>query len=888
MSTLYTWRDVEKLIQEVSEPPWTRISVAIDTVTITCTLGRRDEARGKLEEIFGSRFSNEGTLGLESALDAPRSMTIAWEEADEDELPARRAVVRPLWSDAHMQSPTPTPVEENQPKLLAFYSYKGGVGRTTTLMAVLGALLSMDKKGAGRPARVLIVDADIEAPGLTWNISGPPDRFCLFDLLGLVHDIEDWSATAIPIAVERLWRDKQSVELPSGLANFFFLPVCRDEDQLFRPPIDFEQVVRGRGRANVIAEMFSVLGQKLEVDVILVDLRAGVTEFSSPLLLDPRVQTILVSSCNQQSVEGTLMVLERMKARTELETAPEVLLNMIPTTFTEDQIGAITSQLLESIPSAVEDDPAGTAAQSSVHEAMFAEQLFHFDSLGDLLSQIQSTPLGRCAEELGRRFVRLPTSAEKSADVETSDTAPGRRGSMQAIADLAERLEYAEGNAVQGLLPTPALDALVDQSLGAMPTAVVLGGKGAGKTYAWGQMVIVGEWDAFARMVNEPKPAPKGIPSALIFPLLGPQNAQDMLRAKLRDAERRVWEALGVTKGRMTQDDLAARLSSQSFGGDELAFWAQASAARLGLPEECGISVEALAAELTARKVPIVLVVDGLEDSFQPGPRNPLTPDQQRLLRGLLHRFSTLVRDLRSRHLGLVTFVRRDLAEAAIPQNFGQFEKQHQRFILSWSPTEALRLVAWVLERAGRAVMDAERIPLASYEELRSSLESLWGERMGSEKSKEAYSDRWVLAALSDFQARLQPRDVVRLLRYAALEMQDDDAQLTPASLRTALVQCSRNKVAEIEREIPMLEGIFNRFRAAMPDDKRIPFRAESFDLSPEEVVFLETHGVVFRDAQGDLFMPEIIRHGLDFKMDRGRRPPVLAMYRRATRVRRG
>lgn len=885
MTALYTWRDVERALQRVQSPPWVRIATDLESLVITCAAEHRANAQARLEECFGHALGPDH-LALESSIGVSRRLELRWEDPEDGEEERLRPPVRPLWPYAFDEPTNIPPLEAEAPRLLAFYSYKGGVGRTTALLAMMGALLAGDKSERVPPARVLLVDADLEAPGLTWNVAGPPGRFSLLDLLALVHDHDDWRKDALPLAAERLQQSTAPVELPSGRSHFFFLPAYRDDDQLFAPPITFEQVVRARGRSNIIAELLASLGDLLEVDAVLVDLRAGVTEISSPLLLDPRVQTILVTSCGQQSVEGTLRVLDRMKTRARPETGPEVLLNLVPVTFTDAQTDEIKERLLAGVPASADDDPAEVLARPPVHSAEFSESLFHYDSLDELLERIPGTQLGTRAAELGRQLVQRDSEEEPASMPEVGATEGPRPGGMLAIAREAGRLEFAESNARQGLLPTPALEALVDQSTGGMPTAVVLGAKGAGKTYAWGQMVIAGEWEGFARDVSASrKSTPKVLP-ARVFPLLGPENVDAGLASKVQSAERSVWSALGLERGALSGDELRARLSNQDFEGDELSFWVWAIAARLGLPTDEIRNIETLVSLLEDADTPVLLAIDGLEDSFQPGPRSPLTPEQQRVLRGLLQRFTTQVRDLRSRHLGVVTFIRRDLAESAIPQNFGQFEKLHQRFALSWSPTEALRLVAWVLQHAGRDVTDPARIAVASYDELRVGLQSFWGERLGSKKSKEAYTDRWVIAALSDFQARLQPRDVVRLVRYAAEVVPDEQTRLTPASLRVALEKCSVDKIAELEREIPKIVDIFDHLRRAAPERKRIPFRAEEFGLTPADVSFLETQGLVLRDAQGELFFPEIIRLGLDFKMDRGRRPPVLAMYRRATQGR--
>lgn len=153
---------------------------------------------------------------------------------------------------------------------------------------------------------------------------------------------------------------------------------------------------------------------------------------------------------------------------------------------------------------------------------------------------------------------------------------------------------------------------------------------------------------------------------------------------------------------------------------------------------------------------------------------------------------------------------------------------------------------------------------------------------MGSEKSKEAYTDRWVIAALSDLQGRLQPRDLVRLIRFAA-EKDLRAERLSPQSLRSALADCSAAKIKELEQEVRALKAVFDKLRRAENDKKAIPFSPEDFDLSDSEVAFLKRQGIVTSLGEGtELYMPEIIRQGLNFRLKEGRRAKVIALYRTA------
>jgi cellulose biosynthesis protein BcsQ len=896
LNPLYTWRDVELSLRDVEQPLWTNASADLEVLSVTCAPGRRQEVMAQLSDIFGNKLlvaADGATLDLESTLQQPRRLQVLIEESADGEI-ARPRVIRPLWSDAKLFPGPLSTLPQGSPEIAAFYSYKGGVGRTTTLLATLGALLEQKP-----PQPVLVVDADLEAPGLTFDIPGPNDRFCLLDFLALVHDADEWQEV-IPLAAERLMRNREGLELPSGRAAFFFLPSHRNDEQLFSHPLAFEQVVRARGRAHVIVEAVAALGKAVGARVVLIDLRAGVTEISSPLLLDSRVQSILVTSTGRQAHEGTLLVIERMRERFRGETSPEVVLSMIPKDLSENELAGLTGELKAAMLT-TSDDLATEAALPNVHEVHFTEALLRYVSVAQLLGEfVAGTDLGQKTGPALARLLMPRVSAEEPGTMQ---------GLLDQVAREAKKLEYAEANAEPGLLATPALAALFHEFPGQLPAAVVLGAKGAGKTFAWGQMIVARDWRDFFTLVARatdfhpsllafargddgqsemygpdglPVPAP---PAALVFPLLGSRNMQPPLQAKVREAEQAVWAGIGQsadTTPPLTGDALHKALNgSLSDNDDELQFWTARVAARLGLPTAAGASASTIAAALAERNVAVCLAIDGLEDAFQPSPQSGLNSGQQRLLRGLLQGFIPAVRELRSPHLGVVTFVRRDLAQDAIPQNFPQFAALHDKVALRWTPTEALRLVAWLLVRAGANFLDARRIPAASYDELRGWLAIFWGEKMGPLHSKEALTDRWVIAALSDFQGRLQARDVVRLVYFAA-DALPGRSQLTPRALRDALVSCSKEKIRELERETEGLREIFAKFRNASVDERKIPFQASDFGLDSEEIAFLESQGVLIQVKEGELYLPEIVRLGMDFKTDRRGRAKVLALYRAA------
>lgn len=882
---IYTWRDVEESLKDVQSPPWTMFDVDTSALTIEVRQGYTEaDVHRVLVECFGAAFDPElVSLNLVSIPSYPRKLDVVT-RFGEDEAQPSRGIARPLWSsDVIGDHP---PVSDEDPTVAAFYSYKGGVGRTTVAVAVLNEIMTT------RPqARILFVDADLEAPGLTWLLRGDGD-VSLLDALGIIHDTQNWRDDALPVIAGLLESSRQSVELPVGRREFFFLPAMRSISQLFARPITFETVIRGRNRAYVIGDMFLALARLMRLDAVLVDMRAGITELSSPFLLDPRITSVLVTSCNQQSVQGTVETLSALSSRLpNAARAAAVVITMVP-----PQSGNLAERIAEQLFEALKD-PRGSSADSLNvggddvvgesqwlgHEVQFAQELLHFDSFQDLVARrIPGTTLGKAvapalAERILPRVALLVTKATPSA----SSSPP----SYERLHEKAHQLEFAEQNAVRGLLPIPALRKLVEQPGGRLPAAVILGSKGAGKTFAWGQMVLSERWGAFRSVILDSNEV-SSADDALIFPLLHPTNLQENLSNRVQSVEkaaqqgrRRRWESLDLSEAMdKCVDDKAG-----------MDFWLRATTARLGLEDAASESVRSLEAALAKLGLRIVLVIDGIEDALQPSPGKALPERQRKLLRSLLQDLTTRVRELNSPNLGIVTFVRRDFAMEAVAQNFRQFEALHREFAIQWSPTDTLRLPVWLCEQVGWKLLPSGATPsTASYAELSAALHPFWGEKLGG--SREAHTDEWVIAALSDLQGRIQARDLVRLIRFSTAPGSNVESwPLPPSTIRNALKPCAELKIRELEAEVRQLGPILSKLQNVPNKRRSIPFSPASLKLSSSEVSFLVDQGLITKLGEKDeYYMPEIIRQGLGFNLEGGRRAKVLALYRSAMRRARG
>jgi cellulose biosynthesis protein BcsQ len=179
-------------------------------------------------------------------------------------------------------------------KVVTFYSYKGGVGRSFALANVAALLARWN-------FRVLCIDWDIEAPGL--------DHY--FDIVredrpGLVDMLAAWSPNQSDLAWSDYVRDAY---LPDGL-SIGLLPAGR-QDTGYSPraqSLDWKAMYeQGLGDAfeTMIGEM------RENYDFILIDSRTGITDFGGIVTAQLPDILLFMFTANGQSLEGCARVAER-------------------------------------------------------------------------------------------------------------------------------------------------------------------------------------------------------------------------------------------------------------------------------------------------------------------------------------------------------------------------------------------------------------------------------------------------------------------------------------------------------------------------------------------------------------------------------------------------
>jgi len=194
-------------------------------------------------------------------------------------------------------------------KTVLFYSFKGGVGRTQTLFNVAKCLAEKGK-------RLLIVDFDLYAPGLSYLANSTEGNNYYF--LEFLIDIFKGS------------KKEQDIYKQEIVDNLYLIPAFDMRDLMpynklltelskYLYSIKSESDKRVDQNTTVADDILDIIVYNLntlDYDYIFFDARTGITEVSD-ILFSYRVDLkVIISSYNQQNIDGTnaiLQILSRQK-----------------------------------------------------------------------------------------------------------------------------------------------------------------------------------------------------------------------------------------------------------------------------------------------------------------------------------------------------------------------------------------------------------------------------------------------------------------------------------------------------------------------------------------------------------------------------------------------
>jgi hypothetical protein len=202
----------------------------------------------------------------------------------------------------------PWPLIDQTPPIISFYSFKGGVGRTTALVA-LAVNLARDGK------RVLVLDFDLEAPGVGSlllppdMISGPGVVDFLLESIALGPGALDISEFHRACDDHGIVGDGEPIQVvPAGVVDDWYL------EKLAR--VNYEYLYRSAREHSLqnspLHNLFKSLRGSLKPDIVLVDSRAGFHDLGGLSLSGIAHLQVLFGLASSQSWAGLSLAVSHL------------------------------------------------------------------------------------------------------------------------------------------------------------------------------------------------------------------------------------------------------------------------------------------------------------------------------------------------------------------------------------------------------------------------------------------------------------------------------------------------------------------------------------------------------------------------------------------------
>ncbi|MCP4114027.1 MAG: hypothetical protein GY737_01245 [Desulfobacteraceae bacterium] len=778
-------------------------------------------------------------------------------------------------------------VPEPKHKFIAFHSFKGGVGRTLHLAAMIKSLNEVLKEKEMHK-RILVIDGDLEAPGITFwekNRPGGAADIGFTQFLETIQYSDPETGYTTDEVIQYFAQEILRFEHIEDNLRLAVLPAFSDPLELFQINVRPEHLSQDDNPWK-LRECIDRLAEQINADYVFIDLRAGISELSAPFLLDPYIDRFLVTTLSEQSLFGTELILEEMTKINRTGPVPER--NMLP-------------DIIISMVHPDQDDTRLLTAETRFERRLFEDENTSGQGIVDeeLLSEpisIQSTPFKsellniRSWEEVWDNAGSLidffkvyfhGLEEPEDEDEEIPKDEGEQHPPVLKLKELCSQYVFAEKTDSEDFLKTNFFKEFPRQYFNTLPLVVSLGTKGAGKTFHFMRMTGFMSYKTFCDRIEPDKTKI----DADFFPILRSSEIGGDSTAILQLKENQ--PRFDHFDYDVFKTDLEIFRDEPHTESEWKRLWEKQIIQAISGNQPDITNFRQLNDSLKHK--PVIFLFDGLENLF---PDIHYDKNHQNAVSALLN-IPGRLSEIRNRNIGLVIFLRQDYLGSAKRENKGQFEKKYEAYRLLWDKTAFLRLVFWLATKSGAIEQKTDADPSTmDRKKLSKELNKLWGLKLGKDNSKEAYTINWVYGALSDFKGYLQARDVVRFLEEAAKASETASTTqwknrlLPPRAIRSAMNGCSLERVKELKQE----SKVFETWATALQteDELVIPFSKTLLgNDSSSKLVELKKLGVVYEDVADSMekfrfYIPEIYRIGLGFKFKRGARPKVLNIKRKA------
>ena len=226
---------------------------------------------------------------------------------------------------------------------ITFYSFKGGIGRSMALINAAGILAGQ------RGFRVLVIDMDLEAPGLSYLDPEMPDRPddeptkplpLVPGFVDLIADALDREQNADLFALspqELQARYTRPVTLPPDLREFpegtLHLMAAGTLDEGYSRRLNALDLrgLYSQGIGEPLIRAFKkTIAESGLYDYVLIDSRTGFSDEGGICTRDLADVLMILSGLNRQNIEGTSNFLRALRSSTDGKKKIQVILSPVP------------------------------------------------------------------------------------------------------------------------------------------------------------------------------------------------------------------------------------------------------------------------------------------------------------------------------------------------------------------------------------------------------------------------------------------------------------------------------------------------------------------------------------------------------------------------------
>ncbi|WP_434299251.1 KGGVGR-motif variant AAA ATPase [Corallococcus exiguus] len=217
---------------------------------------------------------------------------------------------------------------------VTFYSFKGGVGRTMALVNVAASL-------AARGRRVLVVDFDLEAPGVsTYGLfKGSGD-------LGVVDFVEKYRRHGEAPDVRGYVR---RCDAPIGTGELWLMPAGRQDAQYGSRlnSIDWLKLYQEEDGYLLFEDLKAQWREHINPDYVLIDSRTGHTDVGGICTRQLPDSVVAIFVPTEQNLIGLRAVVEAIRRESQPPRSRAIHLHFVPSNVPEldDEEGIVVSAL---------------------------------------------------------------------------------------------------------------------------------------------------------------------------------------------------------------------------------------------------------------------------------------------------------------------------------------------------------------------------------------------------------------------------------------------------------------------------------------------------------------------------------------------------------------